>query len=199
MVICALCVCWLSLFTYLLFFSFLSLLFQPFQTPFSAVHKKFMSQSLRNFRSGTVVSNDHETPRTVPLCIFSWLFLQSPRQLWKFKVEKGLHVNSSSTIRVLCLTVLRKLVFQACTSGWRCDTKCRALAHTRKCAFFHLVSVPCFVASANAISQETFCHLRHVSDCLVCICVCFQSLVIQHSLCLVRPVLTRQRTCVGSR
>ena len=58
MVICALCVCWLSLFTYLLFFSFLSLLFQPFQTPFSAVHKKFMSQSLRNFRSGTVVSND---------------------------------------------------------------------------------------------------------------------------------------------
>ena len=55
-------------------------------------------------------------------------------------------------------------VFQACTSGSRCDTKCRALAHTRKCAFFLLVSVPCFVASANAISQETFCHLRHDSD-----------------------------------
>ena len=35
-------------------------------------------------------------------------------------------------------------VFQACTSGWRCDTKCRALAHTRKCAFFPLVSIPCF-------------------------------------------------------
>ena len=65
MVICVLCVCWLSLFAYLLFFSFLSLLFQPFQTPFSAVHKKFMSQSLRSFRSGTVVSNDHETPRTL--------------------------------------------------------------------------------------------------------------------------------------
>ena len=60
-------------------------------------------------------------------------------------------------------------VFQACTSGWRCDTKCRALAHTRKCAFFLLVSVPCFVASANAISQETFCHLRHVS---VHLCLC---------------------------
>ena len=54
----------LSLFTYFLFFSFLSLLFQPFQTPFSVVHKKFMSQNLRSFRSGTVVSNDHETPRT---------------------------------------------------------------------------------------------------------------------------------------
>ena len=35
-------------------------------------------------------------------------------------------------------------VFQACDSGWRCDIKCRALAHTRKCAFFPLVSVPCF-------------------------------------------------------
>ena len=31
-------------------------------------------------------------------------------------------------------------VFQACTSGWRCDTECRALAHTRKCAFFLLPS-----------------------------------------------------------
>ena len=60
-------------------------------------------------------------------------------------------------------------VFQACTCGWRCDTKCRALAHTRKCAFFLLVSVPCLVASANAISQETFCHLRHVSV-LLCLC-----------------------------
>ena len=35
-------------------------------------------------------------------------------------------------------------MFQACDSGWRCDIKCRALAHTRKCAFFPLVSVPCF-------------------------------------------------------
>ena len=60
-------------------------------------------------------------------------------------------------------------VFQACTCGWRCDTKCRALAHTRKCAFILLVSVPCFVASANVISQETFCHLRHVS---VHLCLC---------------------------
>ena len=33
-------------------------------------------------------------------------------------------------------------VFQACASGWRCDTRCRALAHTRKCAFFPIVSVP---------------------------------------------------------
>ena len=35
-------------------------------------------------------------------------------------------------------------VFQACDSGWRCDIKCRALAHTRKCGFFPLVSIPCF-------------------------------------------------------
>ena len=35
-------------------------------------------------------------------------------------------------------------MFQACDSGWRCDIKCRALAHTRKCAIFPLVSVPCF-------------------------------------------------------
>ena len=35
-------------------------------------------------------------------------------------------------------------VFQACDSGWRCDIKCCALAHTRKCAFFPLVSIPCF-------------------------------------------------------
>ena len=55
-------------------------------------------------------------------------------------------------------------VFQACTCSWRFDIKCRALAHMRKCAFFPLVSVPFFVTSANAISQETFCHLRHVSD-----------------------------------
>ena len=59
-------------------------------------------------------------------------------------------------------------VFQACASGWRCDTRCRALAQMRKCAFFPLVSVPCFVASANAISQETFCRLRHVSVHLDC-------------------------------
>ena len=93
-------------------------------------------------------------------------------------------------------------VFQACASGWRCDTRCRALAHTRKCAFFPLVSVPCFVASANAISQEMFCRLRHVSvhlDVTVCTCVCFQSLVIQHCPCFVSSALTRQRTCVGSR
>ena len=35
-------------------------------------------------------------------------------------------------------------MFQACDSGWRCDTKWRALAHTRKRAFFPLVSIPCF-------------------------------------------------------
>ena len=35
-------------------------------------------------------------------------------------------------------------VFQACDSGWRCDIKCCALAHTRKCAFFPIVSIPCF-------------------------------------------------------
>ena len=35
-------------------------------------------------------------------------------------------------------------MLQACDSGWRCDIKCRALAHTRKCAFFPLVSIPCF-------------------------------------------------------
>ena len=60
--LCVVCVV-VVLFTYLLFF-FLSLLFQTFQTPFSTVHKKFMSQSPRNFRLGTVVSNDHETPLT---------------------------------------------------------------------------------------------------------------------------------------
>ena len=94
MVICALCVCWLSLFTYLLFFSFLSLLFQPFQTPFSAVHKKFMSQSPRNFRSGTVVSNDHETPRTrtgVSLGtdhpVFEWLVEWAATTLTRFVIR----------------------------------------------------------------------------------------------------------------
>ena len=35
-------------------------------------------------------------------------------------------------------------MLQACDSGWRCDIKCCALAHTRKCAFFPLVSIPCF-------------------------------------------------------
>ena len=43
-----------------LFLSFLLLFFQTFQTPFSAVHKKFMSKNPRDFRLGTVVSNDHE-------------------------------------------------------------------------------------------------------------------------------------------
>ena len=71
-------------------------------------------------------------------------------------------LNNSSFVPV---SVEEIRVFQACTCSWRCDIKCRALAHTRKCAFFLLVSVPCFVARANAISQETFCHLRHVSDC----------------------------------
>ena len=52
------------LFTRLLFLSVPLLFFQTFQTPSSAVHKKFMSKDLRDFRLGTVVSNDHETPLT---------------------------------------------------------------------------------------------------------------------------------------
>ena len=52
------------LFTRLLFLSVPLLFFQNFQTPFSAVHKKFMSKDLRDFRLGTVASNDHETPLT---------------------------------------------------------------------------------------------------------------------------------------
>ena len=54
-----------SLSIYLPFFSVLSFFFQTFLKPFSVVlHKKFMSQNLRNSRSGTVGSNAHETPRT---------------------------------------------------------------------------------------------------------------------------------------
>ena len=52
------------LFTRLLFLSVPLLFFQTFQTPSSAVHKKFMSKDLRDFRLGTVASNDHETPLT---------------------------------------------------------------------------------------------------------------------------------------
>ena len=52
------------LFTRLLFLSVPLLFFQTFQTPSSAVHKKFMSKNLRDFRLGTVASNDHETPLT---------------------------------------------------------------------------------------------------------------------------------------
>ena len=55
---------WLSSSPVSFFFSFLLLFFQTFQTPFSAFHKKFMSKDLRDFRLGTVVSNDHETPLT---------------------------------------------------------------------------------------------------------------------------------------
>ena len=56
-------------------------------------------------------------------------------------------------------------VFQACTCGWRCDTKCRALAPTRKCAFFASVSVPevsgCSVALSIAVG------LRRSRRCFV--------------------------------
>ena len=48
------------LFTRLLFLSVPLLFFQTFQTPSSAFHKKFMSKDLRDFRLGTVASNDHE-------------------------------------------------------------------------------------------------------------------------------------------
>ena len=97
-------------------------------------------------------------------CIRSWLFLPYLRQLWKFEVEKGLHVKQQLNNSSLVPDSVEEIrVFQACTSGWRYSTKCCAIEHTHKCAFFLLVSVPCFVASANAISQETFCHLRHVS------------------------------------
>ena len=65
MVICALCVCWLSLFTYQLFFSFLSFLFQPFQTSFSAVHKKFMSRARATSARGpwSVMTTRHPAHR----------------------------------------------------------------------------------------------------------------------------------------
>ena len=52
------------LFTRLLFLSFPLLFFQTFQTSSSEFHKKFMSKDLRDFRLGTVASNDHETPLT---------------------------------------------------------------------------------------------------------------------------------------
>ena len=55
---------WLSSSPVSFFLSFLLLFFQTFQTPFSVVHKKFMSKDLRDFRLGTVASNDHETPLT---------------------------------------------------------------------------------------------------------------------------------------
>ena len=46
-------------------------------------------------------------------------------------------------------------VFQACTCGWRCDTKCRALAHTRKCAFLLcLCSVSGVLGNSVALSIE---------------------------------------------
>ena len=44
-------------------------------------------------------------------------------------------------------------VFQACTCGWRCDTKCRAFAHKRKCAFlFASVSVSEVLGYSVALS-----------------------------------------------
>ena len=60
------------LFTRLLFPSVPLLLFQTFQTPFSAFHKKFMSKDLRDFRLGTVASNDHETPLTFGVASYYW-------------------------------------------------------------------------------------------------------------------------------
>ena len=72
----------------------------------------------------------------------------------RFGVEGGFHVYGSWTIRF----------FFSCQS---CGIRSVSGAHLRKYANalvpFLLVSVPCFVTSANAISQETFCHLRHVS------------------------------------
>ena len=59
-------------------------------------------------------------------------------------------------------------------------------AHLRKYANapvpFLLVSVPCFVTSANVILQETFCYLRHVSvellSVLVSACTALFKLVV---------------------
>ena len=61
---------------------------------------------------------------------------------------------------------------------------------------------PVSVTSANVISQETFCRLRHVSAQLDCnslhMCLLSASCHPAQSL-FVGPALTRQRTCVGSR
>ena len=77
----------------------------------------------------------------------------------KFEVEKGFHVNNSWTIPF----------FFSCQS---CGIRSVSGAHLRKYANalvpFLLVSVPCFVTNANVISQETFCHLRHVSVAVAC-------------------------------
>ena len=90
----------------------------------------------------------------------------------RFEVEKGFHVNSSWTIR-----------FFSCQSH---GTRSVSGAHLRKYAnapvLFFLVSVPCFVTSANVISQETFCYLRHVSvellSVLVSACTALFKLVV---------------------
>ena len=59
---------WLFSFTLVSFSSPVPLLFfQTFQMSSSEFHEKFKSKDLRDFRLGTVASNDHETPLTTNL------------------------------------------------------------------------------------------------------------------------------------
>ena len=97
--------------------------------------KRQHCQPMVAFKRGGVRGHQHVCP------------LNCHAQL-RFEVEKGFHVNSS---------------FSRQSYGIRSVSG----AHLRKYANapvpFLLVSVPCFVTSANVISQETFCYLRHVS------------------------------------
>ena len=59
----------------------------------------------------------------------------------------------------------------------------RICVNTQMCLSLSLlVSVPCFVTSANVISQETFCYPRHVSvellSVLVSACTALFKLVV---------------------
>ena len=138
-----------------------------------------------------------------PQCIHTCLFLQS---LWQLEVRSGegssceQQLNNSGFVSV---RVEEIRVFQACTCGWRCDTKCRALAHTRKCAFllclcFCLWSVrlqcrlvdrsgtstvtSCFVPTTVLNASHSFFVLSQ-DRLVVCTWFGFGSLPIPYSLC----------------
>ena len=79
-----------------------------------------------------------------PQCVHAWLFLPSLWQLWKFEVEKGFHMNSSWTIRVLCLSELRKL--ECFKHALVVSDVTLSVAHLRLCA-----SAPSLFASVSVV------------------------------------------------
>ena len=142
------------LFTRLLFLSFPLLFFQTFQTPSSAVHKKFMSKDLRDFRLGTVASNTQRDVRIWVNTMFILISLKTEiaRSASGPKLQ-GLRAEDAKAKPYLELTILVTLTADHKVLSDNCESRNnhRYAVVVQDLATQWIQAYPC----KNKTSQET--------------------------------------------